>query len=210
MRPMQIRWIIFCSIGLFIAFSVRRLEAQVTTGRSATLNTMFVQPDIRGMAFSMLSSRVSDVLGKHLKRLSDDRAPDEPGSRSSLILKPDVRVGLFSNSRSMSIGAGLQFGITENVAVQPALEFSSTNTTTSLFFSADTKYYKRFLEINPYIGAGLGFFYTDFSNIKDADVGLNALLGVDFGDRNAFTPYLQLKTFFSDRRAIQVSGGIRF
>jgi len=124
-------------------------------------------------------------------------------------IRPDARIGFFTNGSNLTLGGGFQMKFDRPFAFEPTAEFIFANNETRLFFSGDLQYYFWLREVNLYAGAGLGVLSTSYNGYTNTTVGLNLLTGIDFR-ATGFIPYVQAKIFIANGTSAQLAFGIRF
>lgn len=125
-------------------------------------------------------------------------------------VKPDARIGFFTDGSNLSLGGGVQFRLENRFAIEPSAEFIFTTGATTLFLSGDGQYYFLQSGVSPYAGAGLGILYSSANGASNTNAGLNLFGGVEFTSVVSVTPYVQVKAFFSQSTLVQLAGGVRF
>jgi hypothetical protein len=121
-----------------------------------------------------------------------------------------IRGGIYTDPTDAFAGAELLVPISDQVFVNPNVEYVFRENATYMTFNADFHY--DFPTDGPYVwvGAGLAVAYRDPDGPaeSDTDVGANFLFGV--GAKGRVIPYVQGKLIVKDNTQFSIAAGLRF
>lgn len=141
---------------------------------------------------------------------AQQRARTASQVRSSV--RPDIRLGVFTDGGVFSAGGGAQFFVTNDIYINPMAEFVFISGATAIFISIDGAYqFATDGPIGAWAGAGLGILFATGGGGSATQAGLNLLGGVSLPIVNSsLEPYIQGKLFVSSSNTFQIALGVRF
>lgn len=114
------------------------------------------------------------------------------------------RLGLSINPDQFVVGGQLQFPFNEprGLAIAPSLELGVGDDVTTIQFNGDVLYHFENAgpRWNPYVGAGLGIAFYDFSESdhSDTETGVNLVGGMRFAQRSGSHLFTELRLGVGD------------
>lgn len=125
------------------------------------------------------------------------------------------RLGYFDPealSGTVGIGAHANLGeIIKNLTLLPTVEYWGKSGLSQWSLAADARYHYSASEVNPFVGFGLGLYFTDAKNFGGStDLGLDLLGGIDVPVGENLTFSGEIKFVVTEVNSIRISGGLTY